>query len=377
MDQAECQETPAQGSTHLQRSQCTLLGLPREVRDHIYSFIDNPRDIGRSLWACRQLYDETHQIFYNRFVLKLDVFSDAGRHVHETEVRGDDDGNGRRVNRRYFIVLADQNGKGVVRQLKTLPDAAKSRLRNVSLFVPFRFGPPRVPAHRPYPSRCLCPECVGYGKGLCGRLMALLRSETNLHASIKVHYHLGSTLEIYPRWKNPNIDDTDLMLSLFKTDGGLPQCTTLAICCSIERLMEPERSPGYDGCIFPDTMEQWSSLCNTLATIMQAGSYLQHFEVWIPAWFWEKDDDPEEDIILSVVTQEVRDWQSWVPWRKYPVAFWEPLWVHCLTKIQGLKSVKIMRWNDRERTSEQSVPVKAVEVEGFQEFLDSKMVTRE
>ena len=354
-------------------SQRTLLGLPREVRDNIYSFIDNPTDIGRSLWACRQLYDETHQIFYDRYVFKLDVFSNENRHVHETAARGGDNGK----KRRYFIVLADQNGMGVVRRLETLPEIAKSGLRNVSLYVPFRFGPSGAPCHGPYPSCCMCMECVGYGRGLCERLVALLRSETNLHASIKIHYHLGSTLEMYPRWKTPKIDVKDLMLSLFKKDGGLPQCTTLAICCSIGRALWFEPPRGHYVCIMPDTIEQWSSLCNTLATIMQAGSYLQHLEVWIPAWFWEKDDDPNEDIELSVVSQEVTDSQlSAVP-RQHPVCFWEPLWVHYLTKIWGLKSVKIMRWNDRERTSEQSVPVRCVEIEGFQEFLDSKMVTNE
>ncbi|KAL8693148.1 MAG: hypothetical protein Q9218_001968 [Villophora microphyllina] len=52
----------------------TFLELPREIRDNTYSFVDDHTAIGRSLWVCRQLYDETHQLFYDRFALILDVF---------------------------------------------------------------------------------------------------------------------------------------------------------------------------------------------------------------------------------------------------------------------------------------------------------------
>ncbi|KAL8738771.1 MAG: hypothetical protein Q9181_000488 [Wetmoreana brouardii] len=44
-------------------------------RDIVYNFVDNSINICRSSWVCRHFYDEIYQMFYDRFVLNLDIFT--------------------------------------------------------------------------------------------------------------------------------------------------------------------------------------------------------------------------------------------------------------------------------------------------------------
>ena len=86
--------------------------------------------------------------------------------------------------------------------------------------------------------------------------------------------------------------------------------------------------------------------------------------------------------------------EIWVPWCIFAVDYKESLgvrrrrnegdffgsnprdnrdasWMKRLQTIPSLKSIKHMAWNDRERPSQQSVPVKPLGVEGLDVYLDS------
>lgn len=140
-----------------------FLVVPQEIRDHVYSFIDDPIDICHSLWVCRQLYNETYQLFWDRYTLDLDVFADAKRRMFR--VRVDHPNNllphPLQTNKRprwwsFQLHLAHgQDGGKVMQRLESIPEESKPLLKTVNLFVPTvwaSLGPP-------IPLRWQCYSC--------------------------------------------------------------------------------------------------------------------------------------------------------------------------------------------------------------------------
>ncbi|KAL8736976.1 MAG: hypothetical protein Q9181_002144 [Wetmoreana brouardii] len=358
----------------------TFLGLPPEIRNIIYGFIDDPIDICHPLWLCRQLYHETHQMFYDRFTLDLDVFAGARRRVFRVRVDHPQDllPHPTQPNRRpkwwsFQLHLGHgQNGIEVLHRLESIPEESKARLRKINLFVPTLWAPPGPPIPLRWQHySCQCVFCDVYGRGLQPLLLQSLRSAINPHVLVDIYYHMRSALFLTPSNVRLWTSTDDAILSLFKTQSGLPGCKRLIVCCGNGSDMEVDQVGEVVGAD-ASSVEEWAGFCNALTTIMRNGSSLEHLEVWIPASVL-LDDEPGFEIEFSRIARGLNDAEIDPRHRIY---FNEPFWVHFLTKIHGLKSVKVMLWNHWERTSQQSMSVTPLEVEGLREYLESKMVTR-
>ncbi|KAL8634034.1 hypothetical protein Q9189_000280 [Teloschistes chrysophthalmus] len=202
--------------------QSSLLRLPPELRIMVYSFLHH-REIHRSLRVCRQLYKETHRMFYEQFCLNLDVFSDGIRPV--------------------FRVRVDHPEKPL---------------------------PYPLPTHR-------APKKWSY------------------------QLHLGHGQN--GNWVMDRLDS----------------------------MPEPSKA-------------------NLQAVKLFNGSFLEHLEVWIPKRLM-RNTVFSERLNAAAIVQPLDQWRIDALGLNEELRFVKPIWVHYLTKITGLKSIRIMLWNDYERTS--------------------------
>ncbi|KAL9586165.1 MAG: hypothetical protein Q9212_001086 [Teloschistes hypoglaucus] len=367
--------------------QSSLLRLPPELRNMVYSLL-HPHHIRRSLWICRQLYVETHRMFYEQFCLNLDVFSDGLRPVFR--IRVDHPKKPlphpllpHRAPRKWSYQLHlghGQNGNRVMDRLESMPEPSKANLQAVNLFVPGIWapsGPPFPPQWQHY--SCQCDMCEIYGSGLQPLLLQFLKLTIKPHVSVTVYYHTRSVLAPTPptfrMWTGPD----DGILSLFKKPNGLPGCKKLVICCS-QRTPWPveanwSNEDRHQSGIGVSSVAEWAALCDTLITIMEDGSFLEHVEVWIPNWLM-RNTEFSKRLDPAAIARPLMQWEMDALDSFKELRFHQPIWVHFLTKITGLNSVRIMLWNDYERTSQQSRPVVPLQDVVLQEYLNSKMVTR-
>ncbi|KAL8693147.1 MAG: hypothetical protein Q9218_001967 [Villophora microphyllina] len=321
-----------------------------------------------------------------KHALDLDVFSDEKRPVYQVYRTVPLDATGDPADRPSVQPLKDivighgQNGKGVLQRIETISTDTKARLRNISLFIlPQWEGPGGTPewVQREF---CDCLECIEYGLGLQPRLMKSLRSLVNPNVSIRLHYHLRFAVKLLHVRLNYKVGFDDPMLSLLKNDSGFSGCKTLVIVCfaghDYERA-QLRRDESFDRITWPGCVEEWESLCQTVATIIWNGSSLEHLEIWIP-----RCPDlafPEAGwpgFKLEKMIQELSDAEVAAVPRHYKIYFEESLWVHFLTEIWGLRSVEICLREHNERTSQQSCPVTELPLKGFREYLESEMVTK-
>lgn len=220
--------------------QSRLLRLPPEMRNIIYSFL-HPRHMPRSLWVCRQLYNETHQMFYDWSCLNLDVFSDSLRPVFR--VRVDHPKKPlpyplltHRAPKKWSYQLHlghGQNGNRAMDRLESMPEPSKANLQAVNLFVPGIWapsGPPFPPQWQNY--TCQCDECEIYGSGLQALLSQFLELTIKPHVSVTVYYHTRSVLTLTPPKFRMWTSADDGILSLFRRPNGLPNYKKLVICYS-------------------------------------------------------------------------------------------------------------------------------------------------
>ncbi|KAI4254071.1 MAG: hypothetical protein LQ352_003317 [Teloschistes flavicans] len=357
--------------------QSRLLRLPPEIRILVYSFL-RPYHLRRSLWVCCQLYNETHRIFYEQFCLNLDVFSDAQRPLFSVRV---DHGEKRlpyplqthKPPRKWSFQLHlghGQNGNRVMDRLESMPEPSRANLKAVNLFVPgiWALSVPPIPPKWQHHT-CLCDECEIYGSGLQPLLLQFLKLTLKPHVLVTVYYHTRSVLNLTPTDMRMWTSTDDGMLSLFKKPNGLPGCKRLFICCS--QITHNSDHPG----IGLSSVMEWAALCNTLVTIMQNGSFLEHLEVWIPEWLM-RDTTFSKRLDTAAIARPLdrREINALDLYER--LRFERPIWVHFLTKITGLKSVHVMLWKDYERTSQQSSPVKPLDDQALQSYLESKMLAR-
>lgn len=84
--------------------------------------------------------------------------------------------------------------------------------------------------------------------------------------------------------------------------------------------------------------------------MIQNGSFLEHLEVWIPKRLM-RNTVFSERLNAAAIVQPLDQWRIDALGLNEELRFVKPIWVHYLTKITGLKSIRIMLWNDYERTS--------------------------
>lgn len=220
--------------------QSSLLRLPPELRIMVYSFLHH-REIHRSLRVCRQLYKETHRMFYEQFCLNLDVFSDGIRPVFRVRVDHPEKPlpyplPTHRAPKKWSYQLHlghGQNGNWVMDRLDSMPEPSKANLQAVKLFVPGIWtpsGPPFPPEWQH--NSCQCDQCEIYGSGLQALLLQFLKLTIQPHVSVAVYYHTRSVLSLTPPNFRMWTSTDDGILSLFRKPNGLPGCKKLVICCS-------------------------------------------------------------------------------------------------------------------------------------------------
>ncbi len=347
-------------ATSRPESQANLLRIPQETRDNIYSFISPANDF-RSLWVCRQLYNETREVFYDRFALEIDVFADA-RYL--PNVHSDVDGTSRQRTVRHRpspVRYGPWGGRPVLRPLdRKIPQGAS--LRNVHVLV----CTGRSPNKRQVLSCPFCPDvgcCMHFGGLFFSEIRDCLSSKIDPQAIVKLYYNLDWELDLVSasatesaiRFKKVQL------LDLFHKDYGLPRCKTLIIYCSAGYRASPKvRAPDHR------VDWEWMSIYERLIRLIRNGSSLEHLEIWLPECLFRLDQTAASESRRRL--KHGNDFLAFL--RHHQEKFGRPWMFHQQTNL-NLGSVKLMVWNDQERPSQQSVPVRALEFEELTKYLRS------
>ncbi|KAL8926775.1 MAG: hypothetical protein Q9172_001651 [Xanthocarpia lactea] len=344
----------------LPQPQANLLSVPQEIRDSIYGFVDDTNNF-RRLWVCRQLYEETRQLFYDGFALDLDAFADCRRPLEEgwndygilTRYNNAIDGTKKRMPQEFYVRHVQHSGMATFRRLRNVPQGAL--LKRVHVLVSPGWGPSTPEGN--WCSFCLDNFCTECGEGLVARFQTCLRSTIDPQILVKIYYHLDDGVDPTSRAETRFFKKIQL-LSIFKADRGLPHCKTLTICCSAG---QRTRSNNY----FGGNCMEWTLVCSRLASEMKHGSSLEHLEIWVPGCIFDVDQNESS----GLRRQKNEDFLGFD--RSNPQKYRDASWFQRLQRIPSLKSIKHMVWNDQERPSQQSVPVKPLGVEGLDIYLDS------
>ncbi|KAI4259725.1 MAG: hypothetical protein L6R42_004443 [Xanthoria sp. 1 TBL-2021] len=347
-------------------SPTNLLRIPQETRDNIYSFIGNVNDV-RRLWVCRQLYNETRQLFFDKFALELDVFADCRRPLQGHQLV---DGTPKQQNNIGWTLESPVRhgqyaGRTALRPLtKRRPRGV--RLKSVHVHVSTIWRPSDPEAT--WCSFCRDNWCLKCGNGLYIRLLTCLRSKIDPRVVVKLYYHLDGELDLMSR-PETRIPKKTRMLSIFKADGifkkysGLPQCKTLIICCSAGN-----RTSSEMGAPHSRNDLEWTSIYNELVQFMLNGSLLEHLEIWLPECIFRLSQTE-----ASESRRRLNHGNNFLGFlRQHQENFGRPRVFYQQT-ILGLGSIKLMVWNDQERPSQQRVPVRALEAEELKKYLESEV----
>ncbi|KAI4107528.1 MAG: hypothetical protein L6R37_001488 [Teloschistes peruensis] len=307
-------------------SPSAFLMLPREIRDTIYGCFEDERDICHSLWVCRQLYNETHHLFYDRFALELENFQRPG-------------GSTCRLTRR----------------LKSMPEMSGPLLKKVDIFIPSLIWElDEVRLRGVHRGSHICRPGFKVRKlGLSPELSCCLGLATNPELVVSVFYRLRGNPKAF-RQRNADFQEINRqMINLFTKDLGFPACKRLVLCCDSGLPQLYWQSPD-------DGRLEWSHLCNTLASLMEQGSWLQHLEIWFTKLVLASD--------VKYVEQPLED--LWLH---------DPQWLEPLARIHGLRSVKVMAWETLFPfpLCHPTMQAKPIGIEGFDKVLKSKVVTIE
>ncbi|KAL8672597.1 MAG: hypothetical protein Q9168_002940 [Polycauliona sp. 1 TL-2023] len=321
-------------------SQPNLLRIPQETRDNIYSFIDHAHDF-RRLWVCRQLYNETRTFFYDRFALEIDVFADV-RRPH---------------NARNLVRHGQHGGRVTLRPLKRkIPRGAG--FRSVNLFVDTMSYP--ADSEKTWCSFCTDPWCMKCGEPLYERLLSCLRWKVDPGVEVKLYYHLNGELDLMSKAEVRDPKKRQ-MLWLFKEGNGLPQCKTLIIHCSAEN-RTPYEMPSPHNC---EDLES-ELLYMQLIRVMEAGSSLEHFEIWLPECIFLLQQTE-----ASGPRRRLKHGRCFIEFlfHWYQLDFENPMLFNP-QETRGLKRLKVMIWNDQEKPTQQRVPVRALKAEELNHYLN-------
>ncbi|KAI4230734.1 MAG: hypothetical protein LQ349_006069 [Xanthoria aureola] len=339
--------------------QANLLRIPQETRDNIYSFIDHANDF-RRLWVCRQLYSETREAFYDRFALEIDVFADA-RYL--PKVHSDVDGTSRQRTVRHGpspVRYGPWGGRPVLRPLdRKIPQGAS--LRNVHVLVCTGWSPiKREVLSCPFCRDVGC--CMHFGGLFFGEIRDCLSSKIDPQVIVKLYYNLDWELDLVSESATESARYKKVrMLGLFHKDDGLPQCKTLIIYCSAGHRTSPEvRAPDHRVDL------EWRSIYKRLCHFIRDGSSLEHLEIWLPECIFRLDQTE-----ASESRRRLKHGNEFLAFlRHHQENFGRPWMFYQQTNL-SLGSVKLMVWNDQERPSQQSVPVRALEFEELTKYLRS------
>ncbi|KAI4200867.1 MAG: hypothetical protein LQ350_003669 [Teloschistes chrysophthalmus] len=309
-------------------SPSALLMLPQEIRDNIYGCIEDPLDFC-SLWVCRQLYSETHQLFYDRFTLELDVFYRSGGSTCS-----------------------------LTRRLKSMPVVSAPLLKKIDILIPsLVWECDEISLKGVSWGRHLCRPGFKVRKlGLSPELAYCLGQATNPELVVSVFYRLRGNPKAFRQMNSQFQEIHSEMFSLFSWVIGFPACKRLVICCD----------SGLPQSYWQNSNDRrlgWNNLCDTLASLMEQGSWLQHLEIWFYQLVLPNDATyvpaPLEDLWLR-----------------------DPEWLKPLAEIRGLRSVKVMVWETSSfpfpsASCHPSMQAEPIGIEGFEEVLKSKVVTIE
>ncbi|KAL8861432.1 MAG: hypothetical protein Q9178_002305 [Gyalolechia marmorata] len=345
----------------LPHRQANLLSVPQEIRDSIYSFVDDTNNF-RRLWVCRQLYEETRQLFYDGFALDLDVFADCRRpleggwHIDGTPKKHTSaiDGKKKISLQEDYVRHVQHSGMAIFRRLRKVPRGAL--LKHVHILVSTGWGPSTPEGT--WCSFCLDDSCTECGQGLVARFQRNLRSTIDPQILVKVYYHLDLGVDPTSRAETRVFKKIQL-LSIFEADRGLPQCKTLTIYCSVGVRPRSNKYFGGNG-------EEWRDVCNLLARDMRNGSSLEHLEIWVPGCIFDVSQNEASNLDRRRYQADFLGFD-----RSNLQEYRDASWLKVLQTILSLKSIKYMVWNDQERPSQQSVPVKPLGVAGLDIDLDS------
>ncbi|KAL8913454.1 MAG: hypothetical protein Q9171_001747 [Xanthocarpia ochracea] len=345
----------------LPNPQANLLCVPQEIRDSIYSFVDDTNNF-RRFWVCRQLYEETRQLFYDGFVLELDAFSDCRRPLEGSwlvdgapkKYTSAIDSTERIMPQEIYVRHVQHSGMATFRRLRNVPQGAL--LKRVHVLVSTCWGPSTPEGN--WCSFCLDDSCTECGQGLVARFQRNLRSTIDPQILVKLYYHLDLGVDPTSRAETRVLKKTQL-LAILEADRGLPHCKTLTICCSAWQRTRWNRYFGGNGL-------EWTAVCNMLVGEVRHSSSLEHLEIWIPGCIFHVDQNKSSGLRRRKIGEEFLGLG-----RSKPQEYRDASWLKALQTIPSLKSIKHMVWNDRERPSQQSVPVKPFGVEGLDVYLDS------
>lgn len=333
-------------ATSRPESQANLLRIPQETRDNIYSFISHANDF-RRLWVCRQLYNETREAFYDRFALEIDVLADANRLPNIDGTSGQSP-----------VRHSPLGGRPALRPLeRKIPQGAS--LRNVHVLV----CTSRSAIKQKVPSCPICREvgcsCTHFGGLFFGEVRNCLSSKIDPQVVVKLYYNLDWELDLASEFATSF--KKFRMLGLFHKDDGLPQCKSLIIYCSAGHRTSPEvRAPDHRVDL------EWMSIYKRVCHFIRNGSSLEHLEIWVPECIFRLDQTEASESRRRL--KHGNDFLAFL--RHHQENFGRP-WMFYQQTILSLGSVKLMVWNDQERASQQSVPVRALEFEELTKYLRS------
>lgn len=181
-----------------------------------------------------------------------------------------------------------------------------------------------------------------------------IRSKIDPQVLVKLYYHLDGKLEPMLR-SDIRISKKLQMLCL------LPKCS-LVVYCSADNYTPSEVSVRRIS-----NESEWTSICNQLKSMLVSSS-LQHLDIWLPKCILHGDQ-----------TRTLKSSQRLIhgdgfpgSLRQYQANIWKT-WVSNQQNIRALGSIKLMVWNNQERPSKQRIPVRALEAEELEQYLDSKL----
>lgn len=297
-----------------------LSQLPPEIRSQIYSHLP-PTGLLPLASTCYQLYHETQTLFYARYVFTLEPLCKVAE--LDTEEVGAHD--------KYQTVL---------RRLVDMSREARASLHRASLIVS-------------------CPAEYQHGAEAVRRAIKILRTHMVLHNLVVTFdvpgYGIVSLYDGGPRvvdWL-PLRSVWHPLRRLMMKSIGLPACKTL-----VRRFSEPQ-----------ENMRYLVIVCECIAKTLEKGSFLNNLEIWL-----SRESLKDWNLDLAKVTDIVRAAETWNNRCPEWVEWDQPYWLLCLTRIRGLERFKILLYNPLESISAQSIPVKPLQLEGLQEFLDGIMV---
>ena len=290
-----------------------LLCVPQELIDLIYAHL-RPIELLPVASTSRRLYPKAQELFYRNYVLALDMsFTEGLRDTYATTLS----------------------------RLQNVPLDARRSLCHASLSFAGR-------------SRYRC---------RLGRVEVVENLITRLRTDFRIQ-DLKTSFDM-PSWRLQNTDDEfprfervwELFHSLLLRKDNMSVCKTLALRCGDW-----------------DSQRCWVHICESLAQLMDMhqGTPLESLEIWIP-----QGTLMDFRAKLGKVTDIIGAVERWNSWRNEHIPLEEPFWVLCLTRIKGLKSVKVFAYDMYSHPPMQCRPLETItQIVILEDFFQETMIAR-